>query len=292
MDEAITKAVAELRPADESDAPHGAFEVILSTPTSDREGESVKAEEWQQPLPDHITFDVDHGMSVASTVGSGVPRLEADGTLRVTGTYASTPKAQETRALVNEGHIRTVSVTFLRKGGQKGSGRPLTRELLNGTFCAVPVNPEARILLSKHIETKAGARNSATDQGHIQDAHDNLVAAGAMCATGKAMSEDGEDANPTELAQSLDATIDEALALIEGIDVTGLPEPVAQSLLLLQAADVLSDELLDAMGAPDPDEDTGTAAAAPKSAAPSAADDETAAAELAVRARKVRLLAG
>lgn len=174
----VVKAVAEVQPADETtDSPNGAFEVILSTPTEDRDGEKVASDEWKMPLPDHITFDVDHGMSVATTVGSGTPRIEADGTLRVSGTYASTPKAQEARALVNEGHIRTVSVAFLRSSSPVKGGKPaVTRELLNGAFVAVPANPEALILASK-----AGARNSMSDQQHLQAAHDSTVSAGADC---------------------------------------------------------------------------------------------------------------
>lgn len=253
-------------------------------------------------------------MSVATTVGSGEPRLESDGTLRVSGTYASTDLGQQTRALVNEGHIRTTSVTFLRKTGAKGSGGKTSRELLNGTFCAVPVNPEALVLRSKGSplavgekgpELKAGARNSNKDQSALQTAHDALVEAGAMCSTGKAVadpinppSEDAEDANPADIAQALDASIDEALALLEATDTSTLPEEVAQAIALFQGADILSDELLDALGVPDPDEDATEAvtAAAPKSAAAAqaaaAADLDSAAAELAVRERAIRLIAG
>ena len=63
------------------DAFPGTFEVILSAPTKDRDGETLLPSEWKQPLPDHITFDQDHGMSVASTVGSGVPRIDEKGNL-------------------------------------------------------------------------------------------------------------------------------------------------------------------------------------------------------------------
>ena len=91
----------------------GSFEVVLSAPTKDRDGETLLPEEWKQPLPDHITFDVDHGMSVAATVGSGVPTLNDAGELVVAGTYSSLARAQEVRTLVNEGHIKTTSVAFM-----------------------------------------------------------------------------------------------------------------------------------------------------------------------------------
>lgn len=304
MSDVVTKVVAELKPADDDQAaPNGAFEVILSTPTKDRDGETVGAGEWEQPLPEHITFDVDHGMSVASTVGSGTPRLEADGTLRVSGTYASTELAQQTRSLVNEGHVRTVSVAFLRKSQPvKGGKTRMTRELLNGAFVAVPANPEALVLSSK-----AGARNSKTDQQHLQAAHDSTIMAGATCAPTKAApldaadapGEDSEDGDPVELAQALDATIDEALNLLENTDIVTLPEEIAQAIALFQGADVISDELLDALGVPDPDASTVQAASASPSksaaAAPAAAatSDESAdaATALGLRARAMRVSA-
>lgn len=185
----VTKAIAAIEPADnDSETPNGAFEVILSAPTRDRDGDTLQPDEWKQPLPDHITFDQDHGMSVATTVGSGTPRIDQDGTLRVSGTYSSIPRAQEVRALVNEGHIRTTSVAFLTEKNQKGA-KPV-RELLNGAFVAVPSNREAVVLSSKGFdaleeETKAGARNSKSDLEKLQAAHDALVQAGATCQTEK-----------------------------------------------------------------------------------------------------------
>lgn len=300
----VVKATAAIEPDERDDAPNGAFRVILSTPTADRDGEKVASEEWQMPLPDHITFDADHAMTVAGTVGSGKPYIDETGRLIVEGTYASRPLAQEVRSLVNEGHIRTTSVAFLRKSSpQKGGPARVTRELLNGAFVAVPANPEALVLSSK-----AGARNSKTDQQHLQAAHDSTVMAGADCGpAGKALDavdnaagEDSEDADPAELAQALDAAIDEALNLLEATDISTLPEEVAQAVALFQGADVLSDELLDALGVTDPDEDSTatTASAAPTksaAAAHAAAADSSevadAATELGLRARALRVRA-
>ena len=164
------------------DAFPGEFEVILSAPTKDRDGETLLADEWKQPLPDRITFDADHGMSVASTVGSGVPTLNDAGELKVAGTYSSLARAQEVRTLVNEGHIRTTSVAFMtEKSPQKDGKGTVTRELLNGAFVAVPSNREALVLSSKGMKT--GARNSASDAEHIQAMHDHTAALGAACPT-------------------------------------------------------------------------------------------------------------
>ena len=188
----VKASILSVPDSDETNA-NGEFEVILATPDEDREGEEAKADEWRLPLPDHITFDSDHGMTVRSLVGSGSPELTDDGNIRVKGTYASTPHAQETRQLVNEGHIRTVSVTFLsRKTTTKGTGGrdvvSVERELLNGSFVAVPANPNAVVLSSKSASdgadggAPAGAANPNPAE-MIQAIHNAAVHLGAECST-------------------------------------------------------------------------------------------------------------
>lgn len=159
----------------------GSFEVILSTPTEDRDGDELKSEDWELPLPSHITFDQDHAMTVAGTVGSGTPAINDDGHLVVAGTYSSLPRAQEVRTLVKEGHIRTTSVAFMTKKVSKGAQSKTVRELLNGAFVAIPSNREALITASK-AAVKAGARHSKTDAQHIQAIHDAALALGATPA--------------------------------------------------------------------------------------------------------------
>lgn len=129
---------------------HGAFEVILSAPTLDRDGEVVESRVFE-PLPDHITFDIDHGMSVATTVGSGRPEYTEDGLLKVVGTYSSIPRAQEVRTLVKEGHIRTTSVAFMNAVREEKDGVPhvVSAELLNGAFVPIPSNRESVVLSAK-----------------------------------------------------------------------------------------------------------------------------------------------
>lgn len=295
--EIVTKADASVQPgADDADTPHGSFEVVLSTPTRDRDGEEVKSEEWEQPLPERITFDVDHGMSVASTVGSGTPHVDDDGRLIVRGTYASTPLAQTTRALVNEGHITSTSVAFLRRTAPVKGGAPkVTRELLNGAFVAVPANKEALVLSSKALAEqaieKAGARNSASDQEHLQSAHDHLVSAGASCVPSKsARTKDADtedDSDVGSLAAAVDAAIDEALNAFADVD---LPEQAQQGLALLLAADQVVDRLLDVLGVPDPDDDTESPDETAATVA-AAASDEAAAAAHAARLRLARAAA-
>lgn len=167
----VTRKDATITNTDE-DFP-GAFKVVLSTPSKDRDGEELAIEDWKTPLPDKITFDTDHGMSVAATVGSGVPTIE-DGKLIVRGTYSSLPRAQEVRTLVKEGHIDRTSVAFMTEKVTKDGKTKSQRELLNGAFVAIPSNREAVVL-----GAKAGARNSTSDQAHIQAIYDHAVALGA-----------------------------------------------------------------------------------------------------------------
>lgn len=161
----------------------GAFEAVLSAPTLDRDGEIVDAKAFE-PLPEWIPIDLDHGMSVDSIVASGRPFYDGD-ILKIAGTFASTPRAQEVRTLVREGHIRKMSVAFMdpvREVDEK-DGKPHVRraELLNAGIVAIPANREADILMAKTAALKVGARNSSSDLGLLQTAHDAIVAAGAAC---------------------------------------------------------------------------------------------------------------
>lgn len=140
--------VGQVKAVDSED-PNGEFEVVLSAPTLDRDGEVIDAKAFE-PLPPHITFDIDHGMSVATTVGSGVPTYDGD-LLKVRGTYSSIGRAQEVRTLVKEGHIRTTSVAFMGAKREVKDGVPhvVKAELLNGAFVPIPSNREAAVLVAK-----------------------------------------------------------------------------------------------------------------------------------------------
>lgn len=287
----VKTAVADIEPGtDEGDSPHGSFSVILSAPVKDRDGETLKPDEWVQPLPEHITFDIDHGMSVASTVGSGKPTLDDAGNLRVDGTYASTDLAQETRKLVNEKHIRTTSVAFLRRSSDdaKGKGKPkVQRELLNGAFVSVPANTAALVLSSKDFRAavltaagaKEGRRNNKTDAANIQSIHDAATTLGADCSGGKAVTRKAVAELPDELREQLSE-----------VDPDELPEPVQELLRLVTAPG--DEDPDDESSAVDENADESAAAdeaAADESAEPSAAD---LASTLAVRAHGIRVLAG
>lgn len=150
------------------DGPNGSFEVILSTPSLDRDGEVIDAGAFE-PLPKHITFDIDHGLSTATTVGSGEPRYE-DGVLKVSGSFSSIPRAQEVRTLVAEGHIRTTSVAYMsaKRSRVDGVTHVTSAELLNGAFVPVPSNRDAVVLAAKSLRETAVPGLKAVDGSYEQ----------------------------------------------------------------------------------------------------------------------------
>lgn len=149
-DPVILKTAGLVQSIESEEYPHGGFHVVLSAATLDRDGEVVDTRAFE-PLPAHITFDIDHGMSVRSVVGSGVPFYAVDGTLQVKGGFSSIPLAQEVRTLVKEGHIRTTSVAAMSTKRETKDGVPhiVSGELLNGSFVAIPSNRESVVLSAK-----------------------------------------------------------------------------------------------------------------------------------------------
>lgn len=249
--EIVTKAAIIQPGLDDAEHPNGTFDVILSAQSKDRDGDVLKSDEWKQPLPEHIVFDMDHGMSVATTVGSGKPFIDDEGNLRVKGTYSSIPRAQEVRTLVNEGHIRTTSVAFMTDKSEQKDGKPV-RELLNGAFVAIPSNRDAKVLSSKSLDTeeaeelglKLGNRNNVNDRKHIQAAHDHLKMLGASCGGPSDDSQAEEDAQGGKaLAAETDTKELPADAAGEPESLTDSPEEKALDAdVITKDADTESDD--------------------------------------------------
>jgi hypothetical protein len=225
-DFAVTKAIASIEPGPDDETGPGTFSLILSTSDQDRDGEIVDPGAFD-PLPDHIAMDIDHGMSVATTVGSGPPSYMPDGRLRVDGTFASTELGQQTRTLVRERHIRTASVAMIplkKSKDEDGVTRIVKADLLNGAFTPVPSNRSAQVLSAKSatgvlngIETllKAGRRNSVGDQAIVQTIHDLVSNLGALCGNGSS-EEGGSSGDPDNDGdpRGKGITLDEARTLI------------------------------------------------------------------------------
>lgn len=185
---------------------NGGFKAVLSTGRVDRDGEALDPADWAQPLPDSIPIGVDHSMRVGDLIGSARPYLE-NGRLMIDGTFADTPNAQHTRALVNQGHLGTMSVEFLRHP----DGR---NELVGGSFVHLPANPDARVLASK-------APAGDPTRSLIQGIHDAAAHLGAQCA-GMVESEDVED-GATEGANKAAGLSAQTKALRMRLEALGRP---------------------------------------------------------------------
>ncbi len=180
---------AEIKAAKDS----GSFEAVLSMPTVDRDGEVIDAGAFL-PLPKKITIDVDHGLSAEKTIGSGVPFYDGD-VLKVKGTFASTPLAQQIRTLVIEDHLGHMSVAYraAKYETDEKDGLPHLRkgELINAAIVGIPANREAEILVAKALTEKVSARNAAKDLERLQSTHDHMVELGASCGEKHFVAVDG-----------------------------------------------------------------------------------------------------
>jgi hypothetical protein len=74
----ITKDFPVLAGEASDEFPHGSFEVILSAPTLDRDGEIIDSRAFD-PLPKRINFDTDHVDDVRLGCGFGCAVLRRRG---------------------------------------------------------------------------------------------------------------------------------------------------------------------------------------------------------------------
>jgi hypothetical protein len=113
--------------------------------------------------------------------------------------------------------------------------------------------PSKREALRRHIQKRARELGVDISDSAIVAASAAGISNVDFAILSLAIGDDDDD--PTTLALALDAVTDAATDLVATIDTTQLPPAVQQALALLEAADSMSDALLDALGIPDPDED-------------------------------------
>lgn len=201
--EVYGKAVATIESTDEDKfGPNGGFTAVLSTPSLDRDGDSLQRDEWKDFTQTRYPLDIDHGMSVADTVGSFAPYWDGD-RMMMDAAFASTAKAQDVRALVTPDengirHIGSVSVAFMVDKTKK-SGEP-QRELLNAGIVAIPSNRDAVILASK----AASALKDAFSDNIEGEVPEEVKAAVLEALNGKA-DETPEDHGVKDEADTKDA---------------------------------------------------------------------------------------
>lgn len=135
------------------------FVAVMSAPTVDRDNEIIDSGAFD-PLPEKITVDIDHAMSVEKVVASGQPFYDRSGRLMIRGMFASTQLAQDTRTLVREGHVDRMSVTFREamreKDPETGVVHIKSAELLNVAFVVIPSNRDAAVLAAKDSAALVG----------------------------------------------------------------------------------------------------------------------------------------
>ena len=262
--EVFSKAIAAIAGVDDDKfGPNGGFTAVLSSPSLDRDGDRLARDEWIEPLPDRLPLDIDHGMSVATTVGSFHPYWDGE-KMMMDAYFASTAQAQETRTLVKEGHIPFVSVAFMTDKSKK-SGEP-RRELLNAGIVAIPSNRDAVILAAKAAELvdKAAMPGGGGDAALTQAIHDASVHLGASCTCTQCMygdddptgADDGANKSVEgnvdikEITVSIDgesqsfATVADAKAFFDGLKDVQVAEVVDDSLTEEQFEAALADVLV------------------------------------------------
>lgn len=151
----------------------GTYDAVLSTAKVDRDGESL-APNCFEPLPASMPFLTDHIYKTEACIGSMVPRYE-DGILKALITFSSLPKAQEMRVLVDEQHLKSLSVSFYTRIRKVVAGVPtvLSAELVEASLVIVPANVNAMITGgSKSVDPDAKALDGSYEHltHQLQDA--------------------------------------------------------------------------------------------------------------------------
>lgn len=134
-------------------AESGEIVFIASDETLDRQGEVVKADEWDltQFLKSPRLL-VDHDYRVESIVGIAKKVWQEGKTLKFVPTFHEiTEKAVMVKRMIDEGMLDTVSVGFCRRM-VNGKG---VNELMEISLVAVPANANARLLAVKAVDAEA-----------------------------------------------------------------------------------------------------------------------------------------
>jgi len=94
--------------------------------------------------------------------------------------FASTPKAQVIRKLVAEGHLRSMSVGFIRRDSKlddEGVRHITAGELLEGSFCTVASNRDAQVLAVRSGVGSRGGPSTFELRRLLVDAYRTLAEA-------------------------------------------------------------------------------------------------------------------
>lgn len=196
----------------------GGFTAVLSTPSLDRDGDRLHRDEWIEPLQESYPLDIDHGMSVEDTVGSFHPYFDGD-QMMMDAYFARDDKSQRVRGLVDDKHIRSVSVTFLTDKSKK-DGEP-RRELLNAAIVAIPANRDAIILHSKRLAEQIFTADEIRAAEGKAPGHwctsDDCGCAGSDCSDADYGVVESDSVNPSEVDSKAPSGTGDGPALTQAI---------------------------------------------------------------------------
>lgn len=124
----------------------GGFTAVASSPTVDRDGESMAAGCFD-PLPASIPVHLDHSFSAAATIGRARPYYIGQ-KLYIDVSLASTGDAQTVRTKLAEGVLDSISIVFRGlEWRQVDDVRTCVRgELLAADVVSIPSQPDAVVL--------------------------------------------------------------------------------------------------------------------------------------------------
>lgn len=188
-----------------------------------------------EPVRDAIAAQAVSGMSFRFSV------------VRESWTYADGRPIKDDQALMDE----------LRR---TWSGDVDESDLPIRTLKELKVPELGPVVFPAYSDTSVGVRSKVIDLGRLSDpSHRKLLARAVFIADEAATTDDASradsDDDASALASGLDAVLDQASSLLDGVDMSGLPPEVAQACALITAAEAASDALLEAMGIDDPDDD-------------------------------------
>ena len=123
----------------------GTYDAVLSTDRVDRDGESLQPKCFE-PLPNSMPFLLDHVYKTDACIGSMAPFYDGD-VLKAKISFSSLPKAQAMKTLVDEGHLKSMSVSFYTRDRQVVKGVPtiLKGDLVEASLVIIPSNVDAMI---------------------------------------------------------------------------------------------------------------------------------------------------
>lgn len=203
--------------------------------------------------------------------------------------FDAVPEARKAYSLIKDGHIRGWSFGFadgVTEPDERHDGAlafrsaqiyeispvlrasvPLTRTVnvrAADTTTEASDESELVVAIANGLRSASGDIRSITlvinDDGTVSGAGYSMDGAqlheGDTPETGVG---DDPDQDSGQLASAIDAACDAATALLRSVDTTSLPPEVQQALALFDAAGVAADELLDALGIDDPDDDNRAA---------------------------------